>query len=346
MKKLLSIFLILVLLSSCANTNLPSYIKGPDKNGGYTMELFAMDTFMSFTAYGKTAPTALGEIREMVQSYDKAYSPSYKGNFIDRLNSVGEATLDEKDYALFEKCLEISRSTDGAFDITVSPLIKAWGFGEAPHVPDSLELFSLLEKVGYEKITLKDNHIYLRDNAEIIMGGILKGFCAGEAEKIFSKHDIKNAMINLGGNVLVRGENASGDKYQIGIQNPLFPNEAKHICLIKVSDTSVVTSGGYRRFFTENGKTYHHILNPKTGMPAESGLLSATVVTTDAIAADALSTALFVMGKEGAISYWKEKGGFEAVLITDNSEIIVTEGLKEAFTLAEDCDFSVVIAEK
>ncbi|MBO5460703.1 MAG: FAD:protein FMN transferase, partial [Ruminococcus sp.] len=154
---------------------------------------------------------------------------------------------------------------------------------------------------------------------------------------------IGNGLINLGGNVHVVGTKTDGSKWRVGIQNP--ENDSEYIGVLTVSDSAVITSGGYERYFEEEGITYHHIIDPSTGYPAENGLISVTIVSKDGTLADGLSTSLYVMGLEKAEQYWQEHSEeFDAILLTEGNELYVTEGITEDFS--SDQEFHVIMKEK
>ena len=167
------------------------------------------------------------------------------------------------------------------------------------------------------------------------LGGIAKGYAGDEAIKIYKKYGIKSAYINLGGNVVVLGTKPDGKPWRIGVQNPRAEN-GFYIGIVEVADKAVVTSGDYERFFEENGKRYHHILDPKTGRPADSGLISSTIVTDVSMDADALSTAAFVLGLEKGRALVESLEGVEAIFVTKDKEVYVTDGLRNSFTFSDE----------
>lgn len=296
-------------------------------------ELFAMDTLMSLQVWGDE--TVLGELTGELTRLDALLSVTDASSDIARLNDG--ATIDGEAAALVARAAEYSAETGGAFDPTVYPLVRLWGFTEeTQRVPDSDEIASALAHVGTENILLADNSVTLQNGAAVDLGGIAKGYAADCCAAILSASEATAALLSLGGNVQTYGTKPDGSDWQIGIADPAAPDSA--IGVISVGGTAaLVTSGGYQRNFTQNGKTYHHILDPETGAPAESGLSSVTVIADCGAMADAYSTALFVMGLDEAIAFWRETQTFEAVFITDAGEIFATSGVS-----LSGCEFTVV----
>ena len=177
------------------------------------------------------------------------------------------------------------------------------------------------------------------------LGAVAKGFAAGEAEEALRGAGVERATIDLGGNVTVIGTRPDGDPWRVAVKDPR--NTDGYLCILELEDVTLSTSGGYERYFEEDGVRYHHIIDPKTGYPADSGLLSVTVVTANHVLADALSTALFVAGPEEALDFWRSRDDFELVLCTDDDRIIVTQGLEDAFQLYDqDGGYTYEIARR
>ena len=170
------------------------------------------------------------------------------------------------------------------------------------------------------------------------LGGIAKGYTSDTVIKLLKDEGVTSAIISLGGNVQTLGTKPDGNLWKVAIQDPFDQN--KYVGGVKVSDKAVITSGGYQRYFVKDGVTYEHIVDPKTGKPATSGLSSVTIVTDKGIEGDGLSTALFVMGLDKATEYWRENQDFQAVFITTDGKIYVTEGLK--YSYFSDRDYSII----
>lgn len=305
-----------------------------NENKSATRKLFAMDTYMEITAYGRKSEEAVAAAVTEIERLDALLSTGSEMSEITMLNRNKEAVVSEDSAYLLKRSMELWESTGGAFDITIYPVMKAWGFaGETFQVPEENELGNLLTYVDASRIAFdgEKNKVVLPEQVEIDFGGIAKGYTSARVAQIMKEYHIKSAKLNLGGNVQTVGEKTDGSAWRIAIKSPddTFP----YLGVISVKDKAVITSGGYERYFEENGIIYHHIIDPKTGRPAQSGLCSVTIVCEDGTLADGLSTALYVLGKDKAIAYWKEhKDEFEAVLMDDIGMLYVTEGLADSFS--------------
>lgn len=296
-------------------------------------DIFAMDTLISLQVWGDEE--SIDTLRVEIERLDRLLSVTDENSDIFRLNH-GEAVGGEA-AALLSLAVQYSEETYGAFDPTVYPLVQLWGFTqETQWVPDPDEIESALSQVGTANILLADDSVTLQNGAAVDLGGIAKGYAADRCRAILDASDATAALLSLGGNVLTYGTKPDGAPWRIGIANPDSPDHA--IATVTVSGTAaLVTSGSYQRNFMKDGKTYHHILNPETGYPSESGLASVTVIADNGAMADAYSTALFVMGLEQAVEFWQNHPTFEAVFITDDGQIIATPGVD-----LSDCEFTVV----
>ena len=227
-------------------------------------------------------------------------------------------------FKVLEKAQEISRASCGAFDITVRPLTKLWNFGHGKSaIPNASELEDAISLVGYSSLILdsKKKTAFLKKfGSKIDLGGIAKGYAADEAKRMLTENGVSCALINFGGNVYALGNSFAGTPWKIGIQNPLS-NRGESVLSIEVSDKTVVSSAVNERFFIRGGRRYHHILNPLTGQPASSGLLSVSVIADSSMLADALSTAAFVLGAKEGIKLIRSYGA-EVIFITENGDIL------------------------
>lgn len=217
-------------------------------------------------------------------------------------------------------------------DISLYPVLLEWGFTTGEYkIPDEETLQNLLIRTGYEKVKLDGNYINLEDEMQIDLGAVGKGFTGDLLAEKIKENSVKSALINLGGNVQTIGTKPDGSDWKVGITSPYGEG---NFAVLEISDKAIVTSGGYERYFIgEDGRQYHHILNPETGKPAESGLISVSVIASEGRLCDALSTSLFVMGLEKAENLWKSKNDFDMILVTENGEIYITEGIEDNFSL-------------
>lgn len=307
-------------------------------------QVFAMDTVMMLTAYGDQGEAALKEAEIELYRLEALLSKTDGSSTVSRLNDAAGAEVAAEDEVLelLDLAKKYSEATEGTFDITIAPVVSAWGFTEdAYRVPDGLELEALLSTVGSEKISMNGDTAVLTPGTEIDLGGIAKGYASDRVAEIFSKHGITRGTAVLGGNALAVGTREDGEPWRVGVKDPR--NAEGIVGLVHLSDAYAVTSGGYERYFEENGKTYHHIIDPASGYPAESGLVSVTVVadckeagTRNGTMCDALSTALFVMGEEQALEFWRtSEYEFDLVLVTEDDRVVVTDGIADRFTESE-----------
>lgn len=291
-----------------------------------------MDTYMSITATGGDASGALQEAQQTVFAMERRLSATDGKSEISRLNEAGSGSLAEDTAALLERALTLAEETGGAFDPTVRPLMELWGFtGSEYRVPAAEEIGAARALTGWETVQQNGTDIALAPGQKLDLGGIAKGWASEAVCEVLRAHGVESALLYLGGSVQTLGEKPDGSLWRVGVQNP--DGSENHLGVLSVGECAVVSSGGYQRFFEESGRRYHHILDPETGCPAESGLASVTVVCADAVAADAYSTALFVMGLDGALRFWSARSdALDLVLCTDGGELYITEGLESAFS--------------
>ena len=298
--------------------------------------LFAMNTYMTFTAYGEDAQAALQEAEECIQQVEGLWSVTDEDSEIYQANHSGgqPVTVSEETAEIISFALEMAQRTGGALDPTIYPVLTAWGFTtDSKQVPSQQQIAQLLEQVGYDRIQINGSELTVPDGMELDLGAVGKGYTADLVTEILRRHGVTSALISLGGNIQAIGSRPDGSDWRLGIRAPW---ESGNLGVLTVSDAAVVTSGGYENYFDdEQGNIYWHILDPSTGYPADSGLQSVTIVGREGKMCDALSTALFVMGAQSAEQYWRENSGFEMLLVTDSGEILITEGIAEDFTLNE-----------
>lgn len=305
-------------------------------------DFFAMDTVMHLSAFGDDAEAALADAEAEIVRLDHLFSISVSDSDIARLNRSGCTAVSEETRQLLERSSEWSKKTDGAFDITIYPVAELWGFyADSQRVPAASELASALQYVGMEHFQMDGDTVTLDDGTRIDLGAVAKGYASAQAAKLLQEAGVHSANLSLGGNIHVVGTKPDGSDWTVAIVDPT--DTARYAGTLEVQDTAVVTSGGYQRFFEEDGTVYHHILDPKTGYPTDNTLLSVTIVSPDDALADALSTALFVMGEEDAIQFWKRSDmEFEMILITEDGRTLCSEGLEPVFTPAANYQIEVI----
>lgn len=313
---------------------------------------FAMDTYCSLTAHGKQAVEALSAAEAELYRLDSMFSRTSETSPVSDVNRQAgamEVCVPEELYELIASAAALSERTGGAFDSTVAPLMNLWDFkSESPRVPDLSDIQKLLPLVGWENVQLSQETNVVRlllPGMQIDLGGIAKGYASERLAAMMREYGVSSALLSLGGNIAAVGQKPDGTPWQVGVQDPRNPE--KIIGIISAEDCFLITSGDYQRGFFIGDQRYHHILDPETGYPAARGLISATVVSKDGTSADALSTALIVRGTEGAIDLWRASDDFEAVLVTEDGRVLVTEGLSEQFAFrGEEAGYALQIVEQ
>lgn len=301
--------------------------------GAKSAEFFALDTVINLTAYADNPEACIEAGKAEIKRLESLLSVTKKDSDIFEINnSEGEEIeVSAETYKLLEKASEISSITSGKFDPTLRNLSSLWGFGtENAHVPTQSEIDSSLKTVGIENLVLSKNKVKLLNNTKVDLGGIAKGYIADKAAEAMINAGMSYGIINLGGNVRAVGAKQDKAPWKIGVK---YPDTNAHFLIVECEDISIVTSGGYQRKFTENSKTYHHILNPETGYPADSDIKSVTVIGKDGTLCDGLSTALFVGGSEFSKELCQDNKNFDIIILTENDEILASGNLRGRLTL-------------
>lgn len=304
-----------------------------------TRDIFAMDTYMTLTGYGEKCEEALDEAVAEIERLDNLLSTGNAESEIAQLNQNGKGMISTDTQVMLEESIFLFESTEGAFDITIYPLMQEWGFTtEQYQVPGEDALQQLLNNVDTSLLDYdaQTHMLTLGEGQGIDLGAIAKGYTSNRVMEIFEEYELVSGVVSLGGNVQCYSSKIDGSPWRCGVVNPLDPdNMNNYMGIVSVVDKAVITSGGYERYFEDEttGEKYHHILNPETGYPADSGLISVTIVSENGMLADGLSTSVFIMGLEKAEAYWQEYGDtFDMILMTEEQEIYITEGLEDCFT--------------
>ncbi len=325
MKKLILSLIFLLLLTACEGDA-----------SCYEADFFAMDTVMQVRIYDKAAGSSLAaEITHVIQDLENRLSVTKADSEIAKLNQGQAVALSSEVQELLARTTSIEERSNGLLDPTIYPIVKLWGFTTGKNcVPSQSEIEQALALTGMEHLVSNGNTLTLTGGTQLDFGAVAKGYAAEKCAEILSKNNI-SGILTLGGNIQTVGEKPDGSDWHIGITDPEQPENSLATLSFKGS-WAVVTSGGYQRYFEEDGVRYSHIMDPRTGAPAQSGLSSVTVVAESGLLADGLSTALYVMGLEDAEDFWRTSDDFEAVLIEENGQIYVTEGLLDSFSCERD----------
>lgn len=338
---LIAIALLLLLI----NTILSPY-------GSFSLEKqsYRLGTIVRIAVYGnarekekltKTLDDAMKEI-ERLENLLSVNIPSSDVYNLNKASGVYPVKVSEETGFLLEKALEWSERTEGSFDPTVGKTVKLWGIGtDGAAVPGSDQIKQAVALTDFRKVSVahQENGIFVQTakGQRIDLGGIAKGYVTDKVRDLLIREGTSSALIDLGGNIAVFGSPPKPGKWKLGLQHPFKPR-GEYFGVAEVLDASVVTSGPYERYFESDGVRYHHIFDPATGYPAQSDLASVTIISPDSTDADALSTALFVMGFERSISFLKELKNIEAVLVAIKPEgtiVYVTQGISDSFILKE-----------
>lgn len=324
----LSVICASVILSSCT---LESFNSKADSYTPFSKSFFAMDTYMTITAYGENSQKAVNAAETEVKRLEKLWSVTDENSEIYNINHSFEPVEVSSDTSeLLNFGLEMGERTNGALDITLYPVLAEWGFTTVDYkVPDDERIRELLLNTGREKVIIDGNTITTPENLSVDLGSMGKGKAGDRVIEILKENGVTSALLDLGGNVQAEGSKPDGSDWKIGLQNPFGEG---NFGVLEISDCAVISSGGYERYFEQDGQKYWHILDPSTGKPANSGIVSSTIVGSEGKLCDALSTAIFVMGEEKAVDLWQSSDDFEMILVTDDSKVIISEGLKDKFT--------------
>ena len=297
--------------------------------GSCATESYIKDSGMIFgTIYSITYQyheNLKSDIEDVMQQVDNSLSPFNKSSVITAINNNTSTKADKYLTEVFTLAQTVNKETDGAFDITVAPLVNAWGFGFRNGTrPTDTQTDSLLAIVGQEKVTLKDGEI-IKSDPRIMLdcSAIAKGFGVDKVAEFLAGKGIENFLVEIGGEISARGKNSRGTEWNIGVTKPVDDSlsiNQENQAVLQITDKAMATSGNYRNFYYEGGKKYAHTINPHTGKPAQSDILSATVIAQTCAVADAYATAFMVLGSEKAKEILKKHPELQAYLIlSDNS---------------------------
>lgn len=313
-----------------------------DASSSQSTELFAMDTVMTLTAYGSNAQAGLDAATKEINRLDQLFSISSETGDIYRANRDGEGDLSADSASLLQSALFYAAQTNGLFEPSIEPVMRAWGFTTKNYrVPSEDELQELLSHVDYKKVQLSGSHVKLPAGMQLDLGGIAKGYTSARVIDVFKESGVTSGIISLGGNVQALGTKPDGSRWRVGIQDPNNLNDT--FAIVEVADEAVITSGTYQRYFEQDGKIYHHIIDPRTGYPSDSGLTSVSIISKDGTRADALSTSLFIMGADAAADFWKaHRDEFDTIMMDKSDTVYVTAGLADRCTVTGGKEIKII----
>lgn len=308
-------------------------------------QYYIFDTVVNIKLYDDPkADEHLDHIGEMLKTLDEELSRTLETSQLYKVNQeAGKQAVEvsEETMEVLERSIDYAKATDGLFDPTVGGLVDLWDIGhEGAHVPAPEDLQRVLSLVGYQDVVVDDakRTVFLKRPGMILdLGGIGKGYAADEIAAYLRGEGVKSALIDLGGSsIIVVGSKPNGDSWNVGLQDP-DSSRGITVGTIRLKDQVINTSGVYERYFIEDGVMYHHILDPRTGAPAQNELKSVTILTDNATDADALSTVVYVMGLEKGMEFVENYNEeTQAMFITKDDKIYVTSGLKNVFNISSE----------
>lgn len=312
------------------------------KNNFYSRTSYALGTIIQLKAYGSNGSSAIDEVISMLDDIDDRMSAFKNDSDVSKINNnagVRPQAVSANTYSVLEKAVEYCKLTDGAFDPTIRPLVNLWNRSiRQEQIPSESAVKEKLPLVNYNDIIFnkaKSTIMLKNKGQEIDLGGIAKGFAADRARDIFIRHNVRSALIDLGGNIYALGSKPDGTSWNVGIQNPFTPR-GLYLGILKVKSKSVVTSGNYEKYFIKDGKRFHHIIDPGTGFPSESRIISATIILEDSLDGDGLSTGIYILGVEKSLELIEALGSIDAVLVTDDKKVYLTSGIRKYFELTDN----------
>lgn len=305
-----------------------------------------MGTVVTVTLYDSNDEGILDKVFTKVKELESTLSINENGTLVDKINEsagIEPVKVDYDTYTVIKKGLEYAKLSNGLFDISVGPIVKLWNIGlPEAKVPTQEEIDSRIPLVGYSDVELNDeeNTVFLKRQGMMIdLGGVAKGYTADVILDILTEEGVKSAIIDLGGNIFAHGLKVDGSTWRIGIQNP-FSDRGDIIGTITVKNKSIVTSGIYERYIEKDGIKYHHILSPKTGYPYENEIAGITIISDKSSDGDALSTSVFAMGVEEGMKFVNTQEGIDAIFVTKDNKIYITDGIRDIFKLT-NTDFTL-----
>ncbi|MCT4660520.1 MAG: FAD:protein FMN transferase [Tissierellales bacterium] len=326
------IMMVMILLSGCNSSNEPKTVDLEPT----TETEFLLDTLVSITLYGDDSKY-MSDLFDLIEVYDEKLDAHDEKSEVYRVNKRESNVLSDELKELLERSFVYSELSKGYYDVTIAPLVDLWDIQNQPtEVPSDEDIEIAKSKVDYKSIDISDHKIsFASANTKIDLGGIAKGYIADKLVESIRSKGIERAVINLGGNVVVVGEKAPGVPFKVALQDP-DELRGESLGVLSLSDESIVTSGIYERYVEIDGVRYHHMINPFTGYPENNDLKSVTIMSDSSTDGDALSTSVFLLGREKGLELAEKLEDVDAIIITKSNKIYTTSGIGDAFDLRND----------
>ncbi len=336
---------LLAVLSGCAKKpQKHTMVKNP-----YEKTEMVMGTVCTLSIYDKGKKSVINKGFKEIHHMDDESTLTRGGSQLDKINAnagIKPVKVPADFYPMVQKALDVSENSEGSFDMAIGAVTNLWKIGlPSARVPKQSEIDAALPLVDYHDVQLNDKNrtVYLtKKGMRLDFGGIAKGYIADQVKKVFKKNGVTSGIINLGGNIIVMGNSPEGHNkpWQVGIQNPVKPR-GDAVGTIKESDMSIVTAGTYEQYLMSHGHKYIYLFDAKTGYPYENNLASVTIVSKKSIDGDALSNAAFDKGLKDGLAYMNKKPKIQAIFITNDKKIYVTDGLKTKFKLDKHTNYKM-----
>ena len=301
---------------------------------------FLLGTIVQITIYDKQDEAIIDKAMDRIREIESKMTINNNGTSeiiaLNEAAGIKEVKVSTDTFDVLERGKYYSELSKGRFDITVGPIVKLWNIGtEYAAVPDPKVLEEKRQLINFNKLHLDRSTLTAKlddPGMQVDLGAIAKGYTADEVAKVLKENGVQHAIINLGGTVLTIGGNMQGNPWKIGIQDPFNPR-GDFLGIIPVKDKTIVTSGTYERYFEQDGKRYHHILDPRTGFPADNEVASVSIVTDKSIDGDGNSTSVLLLGLEEGMKFIESEKNIEAIFVTYDKKVYITSGLKDTFTV-------------
>lgn len=339
-KSFVILFITILLLGACGKENenqSTDFLSSP-----YKRTEFLMGTVVTIKIYDKNKEDVLNTVFARIETLANSITVNEEGSEVDDINNqagLKAVKVSDDIYRLVEAGLQYSDYSTGGFDVTIGPLTQLWHIGFPDEKkPTQAEIDDVLPLIDYKKVELNEEEktVFLKEkNMKLDLGAIAKGFITDEVVAMLDENNVQSAIIDLGGNIFVKGENPAGRPWEVGVQDP-FSTRGETVGKIKETERSVVTSGVYERFLEVDGEKYHHILSSENGYSVNNDIAGITIISDKSVDGDGLSTSIFIKGIEEGLKAVEKLEGIEAIFVSKDKKVYITSGLKDNFELIND----------